>query len=61
MDTFDTFAREHGIVITGRLKYIGVKIYQNNPYFYKYYDSIFKNQNQSGIEELFHKAENAIM
>ncbi|CAG8718600.1 21858_t:CDS:1 [Gigaspora margarita] len=61
MDTFDNFAREHGIVIKESFRYIAVKIYQHNPYFYKYYKDSFKNENQLGIEELFHKAENAIM
>ncbi|CAG8704757.1 2766_t:CDS:1, partial [Dentiscutata heterogama] len=61
MDTFDNFAREHGMNIKEGFRYIATKIYQHNPYFYKYYDNIFKNENQSGIEELFLKAENAIM
>lgn len=61
MDTFDNFVREHGIVIKEPFRYIAVKIYQHNPYFYKYYKDIFKNENQLEIEELFHKAENAIM
>ncbi|RIB27744.1 hypothetical protein C2G38_2061166 [Gigaspora rosea] len=61
MDTFDNSVREQRISINEPFRYIAIKIYQHNPYFYKYFNDIFKNENQSRIEELFHKAENAIM